>query len=67
MEDLQHTENARLPGEKREVFLSRMLMLVIEYLEREGTGGALDPVLHALEDDRVKGVRQGRARPGGRV
>jgi len=67
METARITENARLLGEPREVFLSRMLVLVIEYLEREGSGGALSSVLDALEDDREAGLRKGRARPKGRL
>lgn len=67
MENPRDSEIARMPGEKREVFLSRMLLLVVEYLDAEGASGSLDTVLHALEDDRAKGIRQGRARPNGRV
>ncbi len=67
MEIAGNSEISRLPGEAREVFLSRMLLLVVEYLDAEGTGGALDPVLASLEDDRDQNVRKGRARPGGRV
>ncbi len=67
MENHRNSEIARMPGEAREVFLSRMLLLVVEYLDAEGAGGSLDPVLHALEDDRSKGVRKGRKRPGGYV
>ncbi len=60
------TEISRMPGEPREVFLSRMLLLVVEYLDQQGTGGSLDAVLYALEAERHKGIRQGRKRPGGR-
>ena len=67
MEDESAPENARLPGEKREVFLSRMLLLVLDELTKRGAAGDFKSVRDALAHDNVTHVRSGRARPGGRV
>jgi len=52
-----------MPGEKREVFLSRMLLLTLGLLRaQDGTGGFA--ALHqAIADDIEANVRKGRARP----
>ncbi len=67
METTRNTEITRLPGEAREVFLSRVLLLLVDELQDTGVAGDLSPLREALEDDRLKGVRKGRARPNGRV
>jgi len=64
METEINSETTRLPHETREVFLARMLLRVVEYLDAEGASGALDTVLNALEEDSKKNDRQGRSRPG---
>ncbi len=67
MEDLRSGEIQRMPGEAREVFLSRLLLLILDELIGEGDAGPLTPVRKVLEDDIRKGIRKGRARPGGHV
>ncbi len=67
MEDDPVTKDARLPGEKREVFLSRLLVQLMDYLIEGGDRGDIIALRDALADDFETHQRQGRARPGGRV
>ncbi len=67
MENERLTEDARLPGEKREVFLSRVLLHILNVLCDGGVASDFDAVREALAKDHQKNVRKGRSRPGGYV
>jgi len=63
MENLEALEIQRLPGEKREVFLSRMLLLLVSLLEQESPTGTFTALHDALANDSEKSRRKGRNRP----
>lgn len=67
METAKPTEDARLPHEGREVFLSRLFLRVVSELLGKGASRTLESVQAALENDIAKNDRKGRARPGGNV
>ncbi len=55
---------ARLLGEKREVFLARMLLLVLSKLVEKDTDQLYLDVYDALKHHAELSVRKGRRRPG---
>ncbi len=56
---------ARMLGEKREVFLARMLLLVLGKLVEKDTDQLYLDVYDALKHHAEKSARKGRRRPGG--
>lgn len=63
MENDPASENARLPGEKREVFLSRLLLSVLNELCKGDFSSDFIAMRDALAHEVDKSVRKGRVRP----
>ncbi len=64
MPDPLSSQDARLPGEKREVFLSRMLLRLVGILSKDGGSRDLIALRDTLTDDNEAHQRKGRSRPG---
>ncbi len=67
MEDPRDTQDARMPGEKREVFLARLFLRLLNHLGRTDTSGDLLALREAAEVFCRSNLRSGRARPNGRA
>ncbi len=67
MESDRIAKITRLPGEKQEMFLARLLLQLLSELDREGVPGAYGTLLEDCASDLQACARKGRARPGGRV